>query len=55
MIMIAYKDKKRFFVLISMNGKTVCENRYGYKTREEAEAKANVWLNDGFEVGILES
>lgn len=53
--MISYKEQKRFFVLISVNGKTVCENRYGYKTVEEAKAKAKVWQEDGFEVGILES
>lgn len=44
----------KFYVMISVNGKTVCENRYGYKTREEAEERAVMWLNDGFEVGILE-
>lgn len=44
----------KFYVMISANGKTVCENRYGYKTREEAEERASMWLNDGFEVGILE-
>ena len=44
----------KFFVMIAMNGKTICENRRGYNTREEAEAKAEIWFNDGFEVGILE-
>lgn len=44
----------KFYVLIAVNGKTVCENRYGYNTREEAEAKAECWLNDGFEAGIIE-
>lgn len=44
----------KFYVMISVNGKTVCENGYGYKTREEAESKAECWIDDGFEAGIVE-
>lgn len=47
------KLKEKFYVFVNMNGKTVCENRRGYCSKKEAEQKAKMWQDDGFEVGIL--
>ena len=47
------KPKEKFYVMIAVDGKTVCENKYGYSSEKEAKVRARMWLNDGFEVGIL--
>lgn len=47
------KLKEKFYVMVVMNGKTVCENKRGYNSEKEAKLRAKMWPDDGFKVGIL--
>lgn len=40
-------------VKITINGKSACPFYYGFKTKREAQAEADRWIEKGFEAEVV--